>query len=275
MKPPSGLPDFENPPAVETLLGVYFSPLKRWITPYFGSFWHTIRKEYPNVQVQPPLVSEQGLRLELSSERSTLRLSGEIPVRWFYYHRSKRRLIQIQTDCFIQNWRKRDERDSYLHYAELRPSFEHMWKRFCDFLNDSKVEAPVVQECEVTYINHIDRGKGWTNFGDVNRVVSGWSGLTSGRFLPMPSLISLNAAYPMPGKGGRLAVSLQPGIRPDGKETLQLNVSARCKPGSSRSVDVLKALDLARGWVVNGFTDFTTEQMHEVWKRTQRRGERR
>ena len=275
MKRPPGLPDFENPPAVETLLGVYFSPLKGWITPYFGLFWHTIRKEYPKVQVQPPFVSEQGLRLELRSERSTLRLSGEIPVRWLYTHGSERRLIQIQTDCFIQNWRKRDERDSYLHYAQLRPSFEQMWKRFCRFLADVKVEAPIVQECEVTYINHIDRGRGWTNFGDLSKVVSGWSGVTSGSFLPTPTFVSLNAAYPMPGNGGRLSVSLQPGIRPDGKETLQLNVSGRCKPTSPTTGDLMKALDLARGWVVNGFTDLTTEQMHKIWKKKERRSERR
>jgi uncharacterized protein (TIGR04255 family) len=266
------LPDFKQPPAVETLMGVYFTPLKGWATPYFGLFWQKIRKEYPNVEVQPRIVSERGLRLELKPEKSTLHLSGEIPVRWFYYHRSNRRLVQVQTDCFIQNWRRRDKNDSYLHYAQLRPSFEQIWQEFCRFLRGVKVDVPAVTECEVTYVNHIDKGSGWTNLRDLGQVVASWSGETSGKFLPSPDLISLNAAYPIAGRGGRLRFALQPGVTRTGMETLQLTVTARCKPASPDLSDVLNALDAGREWVVKGFTDFTTEKMHMIWGKTKRRG---
>jgi uncharacterized protein (TIGR04255 family) len=272
MRDRADLPDFKQPPAVETLLGVYFTPLKGWTTPYFGLFWQKIRKEYPNVQVQPRIVSEQGLRLELKPEKSTLHLSGEIPVRWFYFHRSNRRLVQVQTDCFIQNWRKRDKHDSYLHYAQLRPSFEQIWREFCRFLAGEKVDIPAVTECEVTYVNHIDKGSGWTSLRDLGQVLAPWSGDTSGKFLPSPELISLNAVYPIADRGGRLQFALQPGITPVGKETLQLTVTARCKPASSDPSDVLKALDVGREWVVKGFTDFTSEKMHMIWGKTKRRG---
>jgi len=262
------LPDFTTPPAIETLLGLYYAPLKGW-TPKFGLLWQDIRKEYPNVEVQPSL-GEQGLRLELKSEKARLQLSGEVPVRWHYFHRSGKTLLQVQSDTFVQNWRKRNEADPYLHYRDLRPSFSHMWERYCKFLRANDVQAPIVRECEVTYVNHIDRGLAWKTLRDLKDVIACWSGLTSGSFLPTPEVVSMNVVYQIKEKPGRLQVMLQPGIR-EGQETLQLTLTARCRPDSSNTPDLLKALDVGREWVVRGFTDFTTPKMHAIWRKTSRR----
>lgn len=267
------LPDFKTPPAIETLMGFYFAPLKGWQTPYFGLFWNEIRKEYPRVEVQPFLVPEQGLRLELKSEKARLEISGEVPVRWMYFHQSEKTLIQVQSDSFIQNWRKRGAKDPYLHYGNLRPSFITMWQRYCKFLRVNNVHPPVIRECEVTYVNHIDKGTGWGSLRDLGGVVSCWSGATSGTFLPAPDLISLNVIYPIRERGGRLQVTLQPGIR-EGQETLQLTLMAKCKPKSSATAELMNALDIAREWVVRGFTDFTTVDMHSIWKRVARKEKR-
>src|SRR5205814_10271780 len=62
---------------------------KGWTTPNFGLFWQDIRKNHPRVEVQPS-VTEQGLRLELKSEQARLQISGEVPVRWRYFHASGR-----------------------------------------------------------------------------------------------------------------------------------------------------------------------------------------
>jgi len=264
------LPDFKTPPAVETLMGFYFAPLKGWMTPYFGLFWNEIRKDYPRVEVQPFLVPEQGLRLELKSEKARLEISGEVPVRWMYFHGSGKTMIQVQSDSFIQNWRKGSDKDPYLHYGDLRPSFESMWRRYGKFLRANKVKGPIIRECEVTYVNHIDKGAGWNSLQDLGTVVSCWSGATSGDFLPAPDVISLNVIYPIREKRGRLQVTLQPGIR-NGQQTLQLTLMARCKPADSTSSELMAALDLAREWVVRGFTDFTTGDMHKFWQRIDRR----
>lgn len=267
---PRDLPDFRTPPAIETLMGFYFAPLRGWQTPYFGLFWNEIRNDYSHVEVQPFLVPEQGLRLELKSEKARLQISGEVPVRWMYFHNSEKTLIQIQSDSFIQNWRKVSDKDPYLHYGDLRPSFASMWERYAKFLRANKVQTPLVRECEVTYVNHIDKGTGWNSLRDLGNVVSCWSGGTSGDFLPAPDLVSLNVVYPIRGRGGRLQVTLQPGIR-DGQQTLQLTLMARCKPESSTTAELMKALDFAREWVVRGFTDFTTGNMHKIWGKTVRR----
>src|ERR1044071_3926277 len=264
------LPDFKNPPAIETLIAFYYPPLKGWKTPYFGLFWQAVRKEYPRVEVQPRFVSEGGLKLELQSEKARLQVSGDVPVRWLYFHRSGKTLIQLQSDIFIQNWRKTSATAPYLHYHDLLPSFERMWARYGVFLGKNGVRPPSVRECEVTYVNHIDKGAGWNSLRDLANVISGWSGSTSTNFLPVPELVSINAVYPIKEKSGRLHFSIQPGIR-EHQQTLQLTVTARCKPTSSSLRDLRDALDVAREWVVRGFTDFTTGKMHEIWHKSARR----
>ena len=266
-----GLPDFEEPPAVETLVGFHFYPLQNWKTPNFGLFWQEIKTEYPDAQVHPAL-AEQGLRLELNSALGSIKLTGDVPVRWWYEHKSGKRLIQVQTESFIQNWRKRSKNDPYLHYKDLRPAFWRTWGQFLRFLKRQGVESPRVRQCEVTYVNHIDRGEGWRSFADLPDVFSAWKGRTYCGFLPTPDLVSMNVSYPIGGQTGRLQIVMQPGIRqPDARQTLQLTITAMCKPVSSEPSDLFKSLDLGRKWVVRGFEDFTTEKMHAVWRKKPRR----
>ncbi len=265
------LPDFQKPPAVETFLGFHFSSLQNWKTPYFGLFWQEIRSEYPDAEVLPPIPAEDAFKVELDAQRVTLKVKGEIPVRWWYSHKSGTRLIQIQNDRFIQNWRKRDARDDYIHYAELKPSFLKVWNEFLRFLKSNKVKSPEINLCEIGYVNNIDRGHGWKNFSELGKVMSSWSGNTTTGFLPPPNLIALNTVYPIPNRAGSLHVSMEPGFRQqDNTETIQLTLTARCRPVTPNSRDLTAALDLGREWIVKGFEDLTTQKMHLLWGKKKR-----
>jgi uncharacterized protein (TIGR04255 family) len=257
------LPDFENPPAIETLLGLQFAPLRNWTIPHFGLFWERIRQEYPKVEVRPP--SDAELDFKITGGR--VKLISDAPVRCWFFHKSGKRLIQLQNNSFVQNWRKTGAEAPYLHYRHLRPSFKTTWQRLLSFIGRQGIEVPRVTQCEVTYVNHIDRGNGWTKIADLPNVICGWSGRVSGDFLVAPDNVAINAFYPIHDKlSGRLEIALQRGIRePEGTETLQLVLTARCKPSSSEITDVFEALDLCRRWVVKGFADFTTAQMHDIW----------
>ena len=245
---------------------MYFRPLQKWEPQYFSHFWNEIRREYPDVLVHPPLNTEQGVREEWSAQNA----------RWWYFHKSDRRLVQVQNGRFIQNWRKRGPGDSYLHYDLLRPSFESMWTQFKAFLSAKSASELKAEVCEVTYVNHIDRGSGWNTFADLPNVVTCWSGQTLGKFLPSPNQVLFNAFYPFSERSGQLHVAIQPGIRDsDKKETLQLTITARCKPDSSDTAELLRCLDLNRLRVVRGFADITTPAMHEIWGRKERRPRRR
>jgi uncharacterized protein (TIGR04255 family) len=262
------LPDFRRPPVTETVLDVGFSPLSGWGIPHFGLFWNSIRAEYPTFQVQPPIMLQ---RENLgSTPPSGLTLAFELlnqpEARCWFVERSEARLIQVQHDRFIHNWRKTDNETEYPHYEKvIRPAFSREWTRFCDFLQQEKIELPQVQQCEVQYINHVDYSN-WQSFTDLVQPLDAWPG---GRgFLPLPETISCVTSYLMPEGAGRLRITLQPAIRnSDGKRVLQLTLMVRGQPKSSETDDILKWFDIGREWIVNGFTEFTSAKMHAVWER--------
>jgi len=269
------LPDFDDPPVVETALGVEFVPLEKWSIPQFGLFWEQIRTEYPRFEIQPP-VGSQIERFSAENRPSpptvTVTAVGVPDVRCWFLERSGSRLLQVQRDRFIHNWRKPPGKaEDYPHYENIRPIFEREWNRFCEFLHRESLGEPDVVQCEVTYVNHLERGKGWSSFGDIANVLTCWTD-SEAQFLPKPEGMALNVRYAMPDNQGRLHVSLHPAFRPqDAKEILQLSLTARGRPVSSRINDIVAWLDLGREWVVRGFTDFTSRGMHRVWQRKEDR----
>ena len=264
------LPDYGQPPVVETLLGVQFSPLANFSIPHFGLYWAKIRQDYPNYQVLPPLgqrVEQFGSGL-VQRPKIGVELISIPEVRCWFIEKSGAMLTQVQRDRFIHNWRKVEPNDVYVHYDRIRPRFTEEWKRFCEFLNDADLGTPEINQCEITYVNHIELGKGWSSYGDLNKVVAFWTGDSSGNFLPAPESVNIGARYVLPEKRGRLHIEAQPAIRPhDAKEILQVNLTARGKPESSDLQKILDWFDLGHEWIVRGFTDFTAKEMHNIWER--------
>lgn len=264
------LPDYGRPPVVETLLGVQFSPLVKFSIPHFGLYWAKIREDYPNYQVLPPLgqVIEQFGAERAQQPKIGVELVSIPDVRCWFVEKSGAMLTQVQRDRFIHNWRKLKPDDEYVHYDRIKPRFSEEWKRFCEFLDEADLGKPAINQCEMTYVNHIELGQGWVSYGELNKVVSFWSGASSGNFLPKPESVNIGARFVLPDKMGRLHVEMQPAIRsPDGKEILQLNITARGKPESSDLDKVLEWFELGHEWIVRGFTDFTAREMHDFWRR--------
>ena len=261
-------PKFKHPPVTETLLGVQFAPLRSFSLPHFGLYWGQIRSEYPVQDTKPPL----GPQLEefgpaLPPQVVKLMLSAAIEARCWFIDSSGSQLIQVQRDRFIRNWRKATAQERYPEYEYLRPRFEKDWGRFCSFLADAGIERPEVNQCEVTYINHIPLGEGFSSFGEIHRVVTLVAPPPAG-FLPSePEVVVLNNSYLMPDKKGRLHVTLQPAVRKDdNRVVLQLTLTARGRPEPGTE-GILRWFDIGHEWITRGFADLTTAEMHRLWGR--------
>ena len=263
------LPDYDEPPVNETVLGVEFSSLDAWRIPHFGLFWQSIRDDFPECEVKHPLASQVETfdTKRIAGASPEVRMLAEPPVRCLFAGGEK--VIQVQRDRFLCNWRKTDPNDKYPRYENIRSAFEKAWKQFCDFLEREGIGGPELRQCEVTYYNHIERGAGWETFEDLRNVLAVWSGDTSEEFLPVPETVQMNVTYVMPDHRGRLRVSLAPAVRhADGKDILQLVLTARGRPESSEIDDILRWFDVGREWIVQGFTAFTAKKVHSLWKRT-------
>jgi uncharacterized protein (TIGR04255 family) len=263
------LPDFADPPVNETALSIQFAPLEKFGIPHYGLYWAQIRHEFSRFEIQPPLPSiteqfEDPVRpLNLS-----IQFISQPDVRTWFIDESGTRLLQIQRDRFVHNWRQRDQKEKYPRYPAVKKTFQVEWSRFCAFLSNEGMGPPQVTQCEVTYVNHIEYNKGWRDYSELPLVISSWSGKTSGQFLPDPEKVNMEAHYLLPKGLGRLHIAVVPILRArDLKEVLQIAVTARGAPAASSEDAIFEWIDLGREWVVKGFADFTSDSMHKIWGR--------
>lgn len=264
----SGLPDFQQPPVDEVALSIQFPPIQGFNVQHYGLYWQRVRSEYPRFEVQQPIsnMMEQFGPTTVGHQIG-FQLLALPEIRGWYLDQSGNRLVQVQRDRFVHNWRKLSGNEAYPRYPSIRESLEKEWERFCEFLKAEKLERPTVNQCEVLYVNNVEYERGWSGYGELDKVIATLATPRSkNRFLPSPERVSMQVVYRLAEDAGRLYVSVSPVIRArDGKEVLQMSLTARGAPKSSNNEDVFAWLDLGRKWVVRGFADFTTPEMHTVW----------
>lgn len=269
---PHTIRDFAAPPVIETVLSVQFAPIQKLSIAHFGLYWEKIRREFTRAEARPALghIMENFAPGAVSGmPQFGFELISEPTIRCWFLDEPGNQILQVQKDRFIYNWQMVSGKETYPRYENVCAKFEEEWKRFGTFLKEERLGTPEVNQCEVTCVNHIEYEQGWKSFGELNKVIACWSGSYSGTFLQAPERVSLNVVYLLPDNQGRLHLSLQPVIRArDAREVLQLNLTARGAPSSSETADILRWLDTGRTWVVEGFTDFTTKEMHRLWGRT-------
>ena len=265
---PSDLPDFDNPPVVETVLSAQFQRLPDIRAAHFGLFWNEIKDRFPKTEERPPLEPTSEVFPDPRKPPLGLRIESyehpPIPRFWFI-NESGTELLQIQQDRFIRNWRKVGQGDEYPRYENLKARFEEDFNLFRGFIAAQGFESIKVNQCEVTYINHIIEGEGWSGYEDADKVFSLWRQPAAG--YPGPAqTITFHTRYDIKqadGKPiGRLHADLKPAIRTkDGRRMFVLDLTARGLLG-----EWIEFFDIGREWIVR-FAGLTTSEMHKVWKR--------
>jgi uncharacterized protein (TIGR04255 family) len=169
------LPEFENPPVSEVALSVAFSPLPQWQSPHAGLYWGRIRSRYPHTEVHPPIpsqIEQFGDQFWQTPMVSFQIAEADIARTWFLAE-PKTHIIQVQRDRFITNWRKVEGTETYPRYLkEVRPRFVKEWNEFKEFAAEQNVGEISVQQCEITYINDIIQGEGWSDFREALELFS-------------------------------------------------------------------------------------------------------
>jgi len=266
------LPKFKDPPVIETVLDVHFALLEQFSIPHFGLYWDKIRDKYPVISVHPPLsiVTDQSVLEKKSLGQPKVKFISGDHVRCWFIDKEQNHLIQVQKDRFIFNWRKVTGTELYPSFDKFKPKFKTEWTKFCSFLDSEGIPTPQVKQCEVTYVNHFEIGRETNSFGEIAKVMNLWKSQKSDSFLPNPDIVRFNTSFSFPDKKGKLHISLEPTLRGrDAKEIIQLRLIARGQPQSSNLEDILAWFEIGHEWIVKGFTDLTTSEMHKLWGRIQ------
>lgn len=267
------LPDFTNPPVIETVLSVQFEPISNLQVPQIGILWERFRESYPYTEQHPPLdPSFEYFDVKPTKARAKLEVLNSFPVpRCWFLNESRSELVQIQSDRIVHNWRKIGEGDKYPRYERsIRPQFLSELKTFKHFLELENLGEFRPNQCEVTYINHIQiEDQTHSNLGEI---LSGWNPQYSDHFLSDSQIENarFNAQWvygeepdtPM----GRLYIAAEPVfLSKTGEPVVRVTLTTRGAPEGDGIDGVLPALDRGREMIVRGFSSITTDKMHKRW----------
>jgi uncharacterized protein (TIGR04255 family) len=267
---PNPLPEFERPPLEEMVVGVQFEPLLNLRAAHLGMYWSPIRAEYPFTEDQAP-VSHVVEALELKATADTLAaIQLKIPPlpRCWFLTEDKTQLLQVQRDRFLRNWRRVVGDERYPRFGHLTDAFKRAWVGFLTFAEAEQLGPVKVNQCELTYINNIERGAGWTELGELDRVLRFQRPREPGGFLPPPELVTWQVRYKFPDGRGRLHVEMNPIFRGrDMSLALALNLTARGAPTGGSLDEIFAWFDLAHEWIARAFAELTAPESHELWGR--------
>lgn len=265
------LPEYDNPPVNEVVCGVLFKPLDRLLTPFIGLLWENFRVDYPTCQEAPPIIPV----IEVLGERPPEQKLefAEIPPlpRVWYVHKNGTGVIQIQRDRFHHNWRKLDPKDKYPRFEQVFGMFVNHFETFQSFLQKHKIGVIEPLQYELSYINHIHQGDGWTTHADLGKIFADFAWRAGAqRFLPPPESINWRNTFLLPNKCGRLHMTVRDAVhREEGRPLYVFELTARGFLGNGSQQNMKDWFDLAHTWIVRGFTDLTDEETQsKVWKRT-------
>jgi uncharacterized protein (TIGR04255 family) len=265
--------DFDDPPVTEVALSFGFLEVDLHAG-HIGRFWDAVRDDFPVVEHQPPYaMPPEPLDLEPVAATPQIELlSGPPMPRVWLKNPTGTKLIQVQSNWFAFNWRKVAGDEEYPRYPFVEGEFRRYANLFVEFIAAEGLGDIAVTQCEVTYVNHIAPPS--ADLSHVDQVLS-IVRPGSGRYLPVPQQVRHSSIYSVrvgDRPVGRLHVSANPGFKKsDSQPIIQLSLTVRGYPhllGVDRTNTddaVVAFLRLGREWIVNGFYDVTTAEMHRKW----------
>ena len=270
------LPSFSNHPLIEVALSVQFEPITNLSIPEIGVLWQEYQGRFTKIQQHPELetfVERLGVGIKVNKlPKMEFMDSLPVPRIWFLDDEEKE-IIQIQQNRFVKNWRKRSDSDEYPRYVDnLRGAFLEDLNGFISFLSKRELGDFTPNQCELTYVNHIQANKSWSKHSELSHILNSWhDGYCKEPGLEVEN-IGINILHLLKDKEdnfiGRLHVSVQPGFRnTDDMPIYTIKLVARGKPANSNVSGVMDFFDFGHEKIVNIFTKITTDEMHLIWER--------
>ncbi len=266
------LPEYENPPLTEVVCGITFQNLEQFIAPHFGLLWQQFQPDFPRVEEVPPLASSIEI-FEGQTLQGKLEFSGIPPLpRELFVSEDENNVIQIQRDRFAHNWRKLHNENEYPRYANVIKSFQERFSVFENFIKEAGMQITPLQY-ELTYVNQIPEGDLWNTVSDIKNIFPKFDfSFNDSLILKEPETANWRISFVLPNQIGRLYATVKTGaIRiPDNKKIIIFDLTVRGISNDNPLSNMKQWFDVAREWIVKGFTDLTSSDAHEkLWRRKQ------
>lgn len=262
------LPSYDKPPVSEVVCSVLFDSIEALLSPHIGLLWQRFQPDYPFCNDVAPLAS----KVEVFNNqviKAQLELSDIPPLpRVWFINSDGTRVVQIQRDRLIHNWRKIGSNSEYPRYDSLIKAFQEHFNRFNSFIEEGDLGKIQILQYELTYVNQIPQGEAWETLEDIGKIFPDFKWQANlNRFLPIPQSIDWDTSFDLPEEFGRLHISIRDAVL-NNHPTLLFELTVR-GIGGYTSLDSMQSwFDAAHERIVQAFADLTDERIQtNVWKR--------
>lgn len=263
---PDHLPDFRKPPLIEVVLGVQFNRVPGYQHIYAAEIWDLFRTEYPEVQEKPPIQPQFetfGLQFP-AMQPPFMFMSGPIRNRYWFVKTNETELIQFQEDRLLHNWKKiAAASNEYPHYETMVSRFSKEFGLVQEYFKDKWKQELVINQCEISYINHITAdsedfplGSDWLNFVSFSRNPEDFS-------VAFREVVHDKDGVPR----ARLTCEAGSAIQ-NNRKILHYTLTVRGAPQTPSIDAALELMSIGRDVIVTRFAETTTVAAHKAWERT-------
>jgi len=268
MERPAYLPDFENPPLTEVVLGVQFSPPNEYQQIYAWQVWDLYREKYSKVQEQPPLPPTfETFGIPRIMQPNIGFTNGPLHDRYWFLNEREDELIQFQQDRLLHNWRKAgDSSNDYPRFEKMIKNFEDELLKLEEYFHRVSQQNLNINQCELTYVNSIPLKQGQTEEGSKPE---NWVELLSVNKLQFEHFVSqytkIIKANDQPV--ARLVCDCGTGFDQKRNPIIILNFTVKGPlPNNNGTISAaVKFLRDGRDTIVLSFDEITTEFAHKQW----------
>jgi uncharacterized protein (TIGR04255 family) len=264
---PDHLPEYQNPPLTEVVIGVQFVTPRVYQQIRAGEVWSLFKDQFPNVQEHQALAPTfETFGLPVLGPRRLQLLSGASHDRFWFLSEGGEELIQFQQDRLLHNWRKvGDESNEYPRFETMVKRFERELGLLDDYFKSLSSQDLQITQCEITYINHIEiapeghlGAEQWLRFLSFEKEIQ-------------PEDFSVTFRRNVVDDGGkptgRLISEATVGFKADKRPIIALTLTVRGAPKEASIRSALEFISRGRELIVTQFTQMTTDQAHKVWGR--------
>lgn len=247
--------DFANPPVNEVAMGLEFQPLNGLSVGRLVELRNLWAPPYNEQEDHPALPS-----IPLEGEMPFIQFGSGMPplaLRLWGEDRVTGRLLQIQQDRLILNWRRLTPEMVYPRYDAMRHEFSLRWNQLLTAILSYGMSAPIPAIAEYTYVNSIQ--------------ATGDTDLTKA----LETIVS--APGTMPGHDGGVFYRTQRRLRGESGNSGIVVVTAQREPDvahwnltittkvQASSIDPLTWLDIAHAASRDTFVSVTTGAAQSQW----------
>ena len=239
---------FDNAPIAEVVLGLQFNePVFTY--KFIYDFYNSIKENFPEVQENQILPTV----IEKTDEPAENKILQGFNSRKFFIHKNQNKLIQIQPDRLLFNWRKLENATEYPHFANVKDEFIKMFSIIDEKLNINLK----INQLEMTYVDNIfidQHNADNFNTKTIFKIFSLNKDVKSTEY---------KISYPIVGLNGNVLLSINSAkTKKDQRKLLIMESTTR---GALNGMSINEWFEASHKELLDLFVTITTDSAKEIW----------